>query len=686
MNKIIIIIISAIVIVTAVVAGIICLTSKDSNVTTLKMSDSTKAFRDELASKKYNEALKEKNFDKLCEDLLLNEQTLPDVSKLGLTNVYSDKLTYTFESSLLEKDITKPVLTLTPKDNQVDYANIVLYVHGGAFTYQIDGMHIQFCDALSTKLNAKVYMPIYPLIFEKEGTKYQFATYEDAFTMLDLLYADLLEEGKKIFIMGDSAGGALAMSYVEYLNEQNARRNEYYQTRIPDKIVVLSPWLDVSMSNKEMEEIEKKDLTLAIYAPTQLGKFWAGDLKTTDWQISPLFGNLSALPDTLFFVGTDELMYPDVKNCYNKMKGQNGRNVKLVVGEGMWHVYPIYPIAEKQVCIDAIFDFCIESKDNTITYVKMSGEAQLYRDALAQAKGNEAFKKENYSKLIDDVKTNPAYRDMPKDSEFKSDIINVYDDTKTYTTKFGNNKVLTLTPKDHQTDYENIILYIHGGAYAYQILAAHIRLCDLLATELNAKVYMPIYPLLSQNATYKSAYELLDLLYADLLGEGKKIFIMGDSAGGGLSMAYVEYLNKNNEGKEVKDQIRIPDKMVLLSPWLDVSMSNKAISKCEEKDLTLASYGLVGLGKIWADDLDVKNSQISPIYGDLSKLPDTMFFVGTDEVVYPDVMSCYNKMKGQEGRDVKLVVGEEFWHVYPIYSIPEKQSSVEMIARFCLEK
>ncbi len=40
---------------------------------------------------------------------------------------------------------------------------------------------------------------------------------------------------------------------------------------------------------------------------------------------------------------------------------------------------------------------------------------------------------------------------------------------------------------------------------------------------------------------------------------------MGDSAGGGLSVAFCEYLAVNNYSQ--------PEKLILISPWLDVSMS-----------------------------------------------------------------------------------------------------------------
>ena len=51
---------------------------------------------------------------------------------------------------------------------------------------------------------------------------------------------------------------------------------------------------------------------------------------------------------------------------------------------------------------------------------------------------------------------------------------------------------------------------------------------------------------------------------------------MGDSAGGGLSLAVTEQLKA--------DGVRLPDELVLLSPWVDVAMDNEQISKYEPRD------------------------------------------------------------------------------------------------------
>ena len=196
-----------------------------------------------------------------------------------------------------------------------------------------------------------------------------------------------------------------------------------------------------------------------------------------------------------------------------------------------------------------------------------------------------------------------------------------------------NSTVYTL--KNNQ-EYEKIIVYIHGGAYVNDITSNHLKMLDKIATKENVKIYIPIYPLAPEH-TYEDSYKLLTDLYNDLLLEGKEIIFMGDSAGGGLATAFAEYTKELN--------LESPDKLILLSPWLDITMENKEILDYENKDPMLSSYGLIKMGELWAGKLDTKDYKVSPIYGDVSNLKDAYLFVGTREIFYPDVNKFYKNLE-----------------------------------------
>ncbi len=224
-------------------------------------------------------------------------------------------------------------------------------------------------------------------------------------------------------------------------------------------------------------------------------------------------------------------------------------------------------------------------------------------------------------------------------------------------------------------DSEHVVIYLHGGIYVNEIRKPHIIFCDKLAKDVNATVFAPIYPL-APNHTYDETYGIITRLYESLLKTDKPIIIMGDSAGGGLSVAFCEYLGEND--------LTQPVNLIAISPWLDVSMSGDYDEV--EFDPMLGVDGIREMGKTWAGKLDVNDYRISPLYCDVSKLPKTTLFVGTHEVFYPDVVKFYEKLK-DASVDAQLNIGENMTHVYPIYPlVPESKDAYKHIVEVILEK
>ena len=221
---------------------------------------------------------------------------------------------------------------------------------------------------------------------------------------------------------------------------------------------------------------------------------------------------------------------------------------------------------------------------------------------------------------------------------------------------------------------ERTAIYLHGGAYVNEIVPPHIVFCDKIAKKTNATVFAPIYPL-APNHTYEETYRIVEDLYKFALEIGKPITIMGDSAGGGLSAAFCEYLASRG--------FEQPEHLILISPWVDVSMSGD-YDDYIDCDPALGIEGPRELGKSWAGDLDPKDYRISPLFGDVSQFPQTTVFVGTHEVIYPDIIQFYDKLKSSD-IDAKLFVGDEMNHVYPIYPlVPESKEALNQIIEIIL--
>ena len=218
----------------------------------------------------------------------------------------------------------------------------------------------------------------------------------------------------------------------------------------------------------------------------------------------------------------------------------------------------------------------------------------------------------------------------------------------------------------------NTVFYIHGGAYFMDFTGAHWRFLEKLIEGTDAQLIAPAYRLVPF-ATYREAFDLIVPLYKEYCEThpDKNTILMGDSAGGGLALALAEYFKA--EG------IHMPDRLILLSPWVDVSMDNEQISKYESVDPFLKVTPLRDCAEQWKGDLDLHDWHISPIYGDLKGIRNVTVFVGTDGIFYPDITKFFGMLDKDPSNE--LIIGEEMNHVYPLFPIPEAKPAVDKIIR-----
>jgi acetyl esterase/lipase len=124
----------------------------------------------------------------------------------------------------------------------------------------------------------------------------------------------------------------------------------------PSRLVLISPGLDMSLANPQIYEVERIDPWLGIPGGMEAVRLCGAGLAPTDWRISPLYGDLSALPAMLLFTGTRDLLNPD-STLFAERARAAGVDVELVSGPGMIHVWPLIDMPEARKARDRIVAF-----------------------------------------------------------------------------------------------------------------------------------------------------------------------------------------------------------------------------------------------------------------------------------------------------------------------------------------
>ena len=235
-------------------------------------------------------------------------------------------------------------------------------------------------------------------------------------------------------------------------------------------------------------------------------------------------------------------------------------------------------------------------------------------------------------------------------------------------------RVFTVTPKNANPDLNKHVLYLHGGGYVMPIAWAHWDFIGRLVAATGRSVTVPLYPLAPENKCEHviPAVRTLFQGLAQTYGAGN-ICVMGDSAGGGLSLALAHALRD-------QDGIK-PERLVLLSPWLDATGTHPDQPLIEKKDTMLAVSGLRGCGKMYAGQLPVDDPRVSPLFGTHDDLPPIQVFTGTHDILLPDGQRLRDRMQAL-GTPVDYREYKGMFHVWMLINIPEGKRAMKQIAGF----
>lgn len=226
---------------------------------------------------------------------------------------------------------------------------------------------------------------------------------------------------------------------------------------------------------------------------------------------------------------------------------------------------------------------------------------------------------------------------------------------------------------------QGVILQLHGGGYYGPI---HNSYRDMAALYVEVSDGMPVlsvdYRVAPENP-YPAALNDALMAYKWLLERGyssDRIIVVGDSAGGGLSLCLTHYLKDHN--------MDMPGGIVTMSAWTDLTASGESYESNYEID---PIFGGTKESLIFENDyyrLDYPtNPYISPIFGDFTNFPPVLMQVGTREMLLSDTTSVALKLQ-EAGCLVKLSIYEGMFHVFQMGLLyyPESKSAWVEIGKF----
>lgn len=235
-----------------------------------------------------------------------------------------------FDISIVEV-IGFKVLKMLHKQ-QMHKAN--LFIIGGGMISAPRPASIKKALRFAKETGLDVFVPYYPLCTDYPLTR--------AYEMIHATYKMMQEHYKaeNISVLGTSSGGNLALGMVPYINDR------YNDTPMPGYIMVISPGtcVDTDEEWQRMLELEKVDVAIpASYMKTAEEVMKHGDESVPEYMIWLQKADFTNCPKVTFIYGSDETLYATATSFEKKMK-QYSVDYEMIVGEGMFHCYPVFPI------------------------------------------------------------------------------------------------------------------------------------------------------------------------------------------------------------------------------------------------------------------------------------------------------------------------------------------------------
>lgn len=226
---------------------------------------------------------------------------------------------------------------------------------------------------------------------------------------------------------------------------------------------------------------------------------------------------------------------------------------------------------------------------------------------------------------------------------------------------------------------DRVVVYLHGGGF---ITKSGRGLAILLSRETNCRVFSVDYRLAPEHP-FPAALDDTIVTYHWLLSTGilpENIIFIGDSAGGGLSLATLIALRDSKE--------TLPAGAVLITPWLDLLGTGDSRKTKQESDPWYNPDSIMlKAGELYAGDNDRKSPLISPLYADINGLPSILIHAAGDDTLVDDSIRLYEKWTGT-GIDITLELWDGLWHVWHYFGAytPEAQEAIKNIGKFVRDR
>ena len=523
----------------------------------------------------------------------------------------------------------------------------VVAVHGGGFILEPNVMHWMDYTSMARDTGATVIVPLYPLATTEAGSATRVVP-----AMAQFLSDQISEYGAdNVSVYADSAGPILALSAVRQLVLAGKP--------LPASMVLLSFAPDATLSNPAIRDIKDPVFDLDDLDFYNDGNMWTAGLALTDPLINIMSFEdavLAALPSTTMYVGSLEFALPDTLALQQKWSTAGGA-VSTVVGQGQIHDWAlagspnsqaatVRPDIYRQLGLNGV-----AAGPRTVVTEPPSYSDRLVADTLRFLRW---FSEKTGISLFSGVVSAASSTDPPWIATLGLTVTE---------REFNGWTVWELAPPQPSGEY---VVALHGGGFAAEANILHWSDYGQMARDTGATVLVPIYPLappLGSGTATTLVPPMADYLSLLIDEHGvDNVSVYGDSSGGSFAvLAVQELIRRCRAAVACVLTESQPSRMVLVSPALHITLRTPEVEAIDDPILPRWDPDEI---PGYNGELDMDDYRVNPISSDdLTGLPPTALYIGTQEQLYPGALAFRDKLLAQDpDADLTVIIGDGQLH------------------------
>lgn len=220
-----------------------------------------------------------------------------------------------------------------------------------------------------------------------------------------------------------------------------------------------------------------------------------------------------------------------------------------------------------------------------------------------------------------------------------------------------------------------VVFYVHGGSFMAERSPRITHLVARFAAAAQARVFAPSYRLAPEHPCPAAVEDIVAAwAWQCETAPDEPVVALAESAGAAILLAALQ--------RAIADGLPTPAGLVLLSPWVDLSLQSWSVTAASllgTTPYTMESLAL--MARFYLDGRPPTDPVASPIFGPFDRFPPTLIHASRGDILYDDAVRLAEVMR-DAGGDLTVRLWAEETHVWERMQTAKARQSIALAADF----